>query len=663
MYKFLYLLKYLVLSYELILEFDSFCTKQCHFDSLPISLKSSLTVLDKDLSQLSTLLKVDVESEFILDKYKSIFRVYKNQKIQQKSLRFLSEVNGVKSTDVVEAETFWKEGSKGQNVKIAILDSGFSSQDKRFINVVECINFTNEPDCEDRTGHGTSVASVIASTHEDCPGLAPSSEIYSLKVFNSNQESETSWFLEAFSYIKQNKIKLVNLSNGGINFMDEPFTSKISELVNDGVIIISAAGNDGPGFGTLSNPGDQNEVIGVGGLDETGIRVSDFSSRGPTLWEVSNGMGRFKPDLVTYSTNIKTLYKGECISKTGTSIATPLVTAAIALLNPNEKTPAMVKMALIKSADLLEKNSIFEQGAGKMNLSNADVYLNHGAYEELMVFPAFFNNALEYFFPFNLQPLYPNSPPLVLNFTVTHPKVNKGKFSVKGVKGGKFLKVLLEISEFNAFTANLAVFLYCEKSFEVDKVGIVIEAGNVKGEIFIEVKGGIEPRKEKRILWDLTHNAKFPESGFVIRDEVDGNYLLDWRGDHPFTNHLGLYEYLVANDYAVDFLLSDFSCVNGELYSTYLLIDPEQIITEYHIKKIQYDLEKHDLSLIIFADWSDSKTLNDQLSLSNFNKGIPGCNINTLNTLLTPYFIELSTSKSFSDTGRIGSNKFSVINK
>ena len=660
MYRYLYFFRFLVLSYELIFEFNSASTKQSLLDSLPLNLKTSLTVLDTDLSQFSTLLKVDCESEMIPNPHHSLFRVYKNQKIQQKSLRFLSEVNGVKSTEVVEAELFWKEKSTGQNVKIAILDSGFSSMDKKYINVVECINFTNEPQCEDTTGHGTTVASIIASTHPDCPGLAPSSLLYPLKVFDSNQESQTSWFLEAFSYVLRNKIKILNLSNGGINFMDEPFVSKISELVNNGVIIVSAAGNDGPGFGTLSNPGDQGEVIGVGGLDETGIRVSDFSSRGPTLWEISGGMGRFKPDIVTYSTNIKALFRGECISKTGTSIATPLVTGAIALLYPNSRSPGLIKMSLLKTADLLEQNSIFEQGAGKMNLTNADVYLNHGANDELLVFPPYFNNTQTYFYPYNLQPLYPESPPLVINFTVTHPTMNKGELTVKDIKGAKSLSYFTELTGFNAFTATFAVFLYAREGFDKESLRIRLEGGKMKAEVRVEVKGGGVVKKDKRILWDLTHNAKFPEAGTVIRDELDGSYLLDWRGDHPFTNHLGLYEYLVKQNYVIDFLLSDFSCIKGELYSTYLLIDPEQKFTDYDIKKIQFDLEKHDLALIIFADWSDSKTLNEQLSISKLEKGIPGCNVNTLNTLLTPYFVELSTSKSFSDTGRIGSNKISV---
>ena len=647
------------MSYDLILEFDSIKTKQELFSSLPDSLQSSLKLQESDLSKLSSLLKVSSESELLSNH--SLFRVYKDNKIHQKSLRFLSEVNGVKTTEVVDVESFWSLGSRGQGVKIAILDSGFNSKDKQFIKISDCVDFTNEGTCEDFTGHGTAVASIIGSSHNDCPGLAPDAQIFSLKVFNKAQESKTSWFLEAFEYVMKHKIKIINLSSGGINYLDEPFVTKIKDLVSRGIVVVSAAGNDGPGLGTLSNPGDQAEVIGVGGLDETGVRVADFSSRGPTLWEINGGMGRFKPDIVTYSSSIKVLYKGECISKTGTSIATPIVSAAIALLNPNNLTPGSIKIALLKSADRLDEGSIFDQGAGKMNLEHAKFYLNNTKINEILAFPEDFDNTISYFYPFNLQPVLPESPPLVLNFSIFHSSLSEAPLEVHPVKSSPKLVIKTEVTQFSSYTASLSVFIYCKSSFAEEEFDIIIKSSTLHTSVSFKVKGGPRPDKSRRILWDLSHNAKFPESGAVIRDDLEGLYLLDWRGDHPYTNHIELYELLVKTGYAVDLLLSDISGVQGELYSTYLIIDPEKNFSDYQIKKIQYDLQVNHVNLMVFADWSDEKTLNAQLSKSNFEKGVPGCNVETLNQLLSPYFIELGSSKSFSDTGRIGSQKFSVF--
>ena len=57
--------------------------------------------------------------------------------------------------------------------------------------------------------------------------------------------------------------------------------------------MVSAIGNDGPLYGTLNNPADQNDVIGVGGVDYAD-QVASFSSRGMSTWELPIGYGRAK---------------------------------------------------------------------------------------------------------------------------------------------------------------------------------------------------------------------------------------------------------------------------------------------------------------------------------------------------------------------------------
>lgn len=98
-------------------------------------------------------------------------------------------------------------------------------------------------------------------------GIAPDAEIHVLKLFTEKKISYTSWFLDAFNYVLQNEIDIVNLSNGSSDFLDMPFIEKINELTSNGVIVVSAIGNEGPYQGTLNNPGDLINVIGVGSLD------------------------------------------------------------------------------------------------------------------------------------------------------------------------------------------------------------------------------------------------------------------------------------------------------------------------------------------------------------------------------------------------------------
>jgi subtilisin family serine protease len=64
----------------------------------------------------------------------------------------------------------------------------------------------------------------------------------------------------------------------------------VLEVTSNGLIMISAIGNDGPLYGTLNNPADQPDVIGVGGIDNDN-KIAAFSSRGMTTWELPTGTG------------------------------------------------------------------------------------------------------------------------------------------------------------------------------------------------------------------------------------------------------------------------------------------------------------------------------------------------------------------------------------
>jgi len=65
---------------------------------------------------------------------------------------------------------------------------------------------------------------------------------------------------------------------------------QVWEVTSNGIIMISAIGNDGPLYGTLNNPADQSDVIGVGGIDNSDD-IASFSSRGMTTWELPVGTG------------------------------------------------------------------------------------------------------------------------------------------------------------------------------------------------------------------------------------------------------------------------------------------------------------------------------------------------------------------------------------
>lgn len=169
-----------------------------------------------------------------------------------------------------------------------MLDTGIRSTHPHIAHLEERTNWTHENTRSDELGHGTFVAGVIGGNGSACLGFAPAALLHTFKVFTNDQVSFTSWFLDAFNYAIATKMQIVNLSIGGPDFMDRPFVDKVLEITSHGIIMVSAIGNDGPLYGTLNNPADQLDVIGVGGLDYAD-HIASFSSRGMNTWQLPIG--------------------------------------------------------------------------------------------------------------------------------------------------------------------------------------------------------------------------------------------------------------------------------------------------------------------------------------------------------------------------------------
>lgn len=113
-----------------------------------------------------------------------------------------------------------------------------------------------------------------------------------------------------------------------------------------------------------------SEVISVGGLDAYVDEIAPYSSRGITTEELSYGIGRIKPDILTLSKNILgSDMEGSCTINSGTSVATPITTALIAyslILQNNlnssilNKNPSLFRLILNNSVNALNEYSMVE---------------------------------------------------------------------------------------------------------------------------------------------------------------------------------------------------------------------------------------------------------------------------------------------------------------
>jgi len=569
-------------------------------------------------------------------------------------------------TSILQADVLWEMGITGAGVKVAIFDTGLSKTHPHFKRVKERTNWTNEKTLEDGLGHGTFVAGVIASSKE-CLGFAPDAELHIYRVFTNNQVSYTSWFLDAFNYAIMKKIHVLNLSIGGPDFMDQPFVDKVWELTANHIIMISAIGNDGPLYGTLNNPADQMDVIGVGGINFED-QIARFSSRGMTTWELPAGYGRLKPDIVTYGSAVRgsNLKKG-CRQLSGTSVASPVVAGAVTLLYSGVLhrgaviNPASMKQALVASARRLPGVGMFEQGAGKLDLLRT--YQTLSTYTpQVSLHPSYVDTTeCQYFWPYCTQPLYYGAVPIVVNVTILNGLGVSGNVVGDPIwrphlpHQGTHLNVAVTYSS-NIWPWAGWIALHFTvspegKEFEGVAQGeleLTVEsagAGSSTVSLPIRVKIIPPPPRHRRLLWDQFHNLRYPP-GYFPRDNLKmKNDPLDWNGDHIHTNFRELYQHLRAQGFYVEVAGQTLTCIDLSLYGTLLIVDPEEEFYPDEVNRVRKEVERG-LSIIVFADWYNTTVMKkvrfyDENTRLWWVPDTGGANVPALNDLLAGWGIGL----------------------
>ncbi|XP_031385524.1 subtilisin-like protease SBT6.1 isoform X1 [Punica granatum] len=576
-------------------------------------------------------------------------------------------------TSLFGADALWRKGYTGKKVKMAIFDTGIRADHPHFRNIKERTNWTNEDTLNDNLGHGTFVAGVIAGIDGECLGFAPDTEIYAYRVFTDAQVSYTSWFLDAFNYAIAMKMDVLNLSIGGPDYLDLPFVEKVWELTANNIIMVSAIGNDGPLYGTLNNPADQSDVIGVGGIDYSD-HIASFSSRGMSTWEIPHGYGRVKPDVVAYGRDIMgSKISTGCKSLSGTSVASPVVAGVVCLLVsiiPESKrkeilNPASMKQALVEGAAKLSGPNMYEQGAGRVNLLESYEILK--SYEpRASIFPGVLDHTdCPYSWPFCRQPLYAGAMPVIFNTTILNGMGVVGRLEGSPTwhpltDDGNLLSIHFTYSKVIwPWSGYLALHMQIKE--EGAQFSGVIE-GNVtvkvssppgQGEkiprrstcvLQLKLKVVPTPPRSKRILWDQFHSIKYPP-GYIPRDSLDvRNDILDWHGDHLHTNFHLLFNMLRDSGYYIETLGSPLTCFDARQYGTLLLVDLEDEYFEEEIEKLRIDVINSGLGLAVFADWYNVDTMVkmrffDDNTRSWWTPVTGGANIPALNNLLAPFGI------------------------
>ena len=308
------------------------------------------------------------------DKY-NIFKENKNSIAIEEDIYFKAESTGINEIDDIltntlgnqEQETYSEEypsnikmvkgtsrqtsheNNNDNTVKVAILDSGISNHSE--LNIAKHVSLLDDKwydNCGihyDITGHGTSIAGIIGAKENDngIIGICEGIDLYSIQVLDANNSAPLSRIVEGIDWAIENDIDVLNMSFG-TNTNSQILHNAIIRANQNGMVLVAAAGN------TTSNtqyPARYPEVISVGSVDGSG-NISDFSADDEFVDIYAPGEG-----IITTG-----LFNGY-IAAEGTSLATPHVTAAAAIIKSldESKNASNIKNLIVASSYRISENS------------------------------------------------------------------------------------------------------------------------------------------------------------------------------------------------------------------------------------------------------------------------------------------------------------------
>jgi len=293
------------------------------------------------------------------------------------------------NVDLVKAPVLWGKGLHGEGVVVASLDTGVDATHPDLAGSWRGGSnswfdpYGQHPTTPtDVNGHGTSTMGVIVggSAGGTALGVAPGATWIAAKIFNDSGVATTSGIHAAFQWVLDpdgnpgtaDAPDVVNDSwTSGNPGCDLTFQPDLQALRAANILPVFAAGNGGPSAGTSFSPSNLPEALAVGATDDLDA-IADFSSRGPAS---CGGSSDVFPDVVAPGVGIRSTARfGQYADVSGTSVAAPHVTGAIALLLQSfPGTSAVDQVSAIESAgiDLGVPGPDDVYGHGRLDVSAA----------------------------------------------------------------------------------------------------------------------------------------------------------------------------------------------------------------------------------------------------------------------------------------------------
>ncbi len=224
----------------------------------------------------------------------------------------LQQQDAAQSLEYADEMMRWTEGGCRARVRIGMIDTAIDKASPALAGArVTTRKFFDGPSAD--ATHGTDVAAVLAD-----PGRLQGVRLYAANVFGRPEAADpvagADALVRALDWLAGEDVRLVNLALAGPH--NKLLNLAVERAAARGLILVAAVGNDGPTVDPLF-PAGFEEVIAVTAVDKKG-RIYRKAVRGPHVDIAAPGVDVLIPSA------------GRTRFVTGTSIATPFVTARLA---------------------------------------------------------------------------------------------------------------------------------------------------------------------------------------------------------------------------------------------------------------------------------------------------------------------------------------------
>ena len=302
--------------------------------------------------------------------------------------------------EALEIDAIHNQGYTGYGMKIAVLDSGMNisqapslSTLRRNSNlkVIYSLNFVPIEDSNDRSGHGTHIASILAGNGDFIIndevertlnyGIAPDAQLFNIKVLDETGFGEDEWLIDGFAHAIDEDADVISASLTSITFskIGDPVEELMYEAGRRGIPVVASAGNKGPTSSSVGAPALWDYVLSIGATKNL-QDLEIYSSRG------LNRNFTSAVDLLAPGSSVggSDAADGGLKYVSGTSVAVPIVSGVLALLmeafpdfNIHEFEAALLETAV----DL--NHPVHVQGNGLIDPLAAFEYLENNEHNDI----------------------------------------------------------------------------------------------------------------------------------------------------------------------------------------------------------------------------------------------------------------------------------------